>query len=247
MARSLGLLFLLILTGMSILIWHNLQYNKTAPQNKEYDDLILEASMRYSIDPDLIRAVIWKESRFDSQAFGRAKERGLMQVTPVAGQEWAKASKIEIFQPEDLFNPRTGIHAGTWYLARARTRWKIADMPEVFALAEYNAGRTHALRWAKDLEPLRAKDFLERIDFPSTKTYITDILQQYQRYKNPSNPLSLQEMWKNLKEDISTTAQSQLPAANSSPSTESTVSPAPTPQIEEIKQTETLPPSSSNQ
>jgi soluble lytic murein transglycosylase len=152
-------------------------------RDQRFDRFIAEASRRYQIDPHLIRAVIWRESDFDPQALGLAGERGLMQVREPAALEWANAEALENYRPTDLFDPRTNILAGSWYLARAISRWPDADRAEVFALAEYNAGRTHARRWARDLPAPIAAAFIEKIDFPTTKKYILDILDRRELYR----------------------------------------------------------------
>lgn len=162
-------------------------------RDSRFDAWIVEASTRYQMDQNLIRAVIWRESDFDPAATGLAGERGLMQVTPVAGQEWADSEKLENYRETDLFDPRTNILAGSWYLSRAQSRWSEADRPEVFGLAEYNAGRTHARRWAKDLPKPVAGAFIEKIDFPTTKKYILDILDRHELYRMHPN-LSVREL-----------------------------------------------------
>lgn len=161
-------------------------HQREGHRHRLYDEWIWEASVRYSIDPLLIKAVIWRETDFDPSRFGRAQERGLMQVTPVAGKEWAEANKIRGFRPESLADPRTSVFAGAWYLARALERWKDRDNPVPFALAEYNAGRTHARRWAAagaDGAAVRTEEFLERIDFPTTRAYVEAILERHDRYR----------------------------------------------------------------
>lgn len=157
--------------------------NQEFERHRRYDALIAEAAEKFGLDPLLIRAVIWRESGFDERAFGRAEERGLMQVTAGAGQDWAEANRIENFRPTDLFDPRTNITAGSWYLSRALRRWEESDEPVVFALAEYNAGRRHARRWAEPLVELRAEDFLAQMDFPTTRAYIRAITNQHAHYK----------------------------------------------------------------
>lgn len=159
-------------------------------QSRVYEPLIAESARRYQLDPDLIRAVIWRESDFQPDATGLAAERGLMQVTPVAGGEWAKAEKVNGFREQDLFDPRTNISAGCWYLSRAMGRWSNADQPEAFALAEYNAGRTHARRWASPLARWEAQPFIDNIDFPTTKAYITTILEKRAEYRAHPEPPS---------------------------------------------------------
>ena len=100
------------------------------------------------LDPMLVKAVVWRESRFDPQKFGAAGERGLMQVSEIAAREWAKENRIENFRPEELFDPKTNLEAGAWYLHRAMLHWQKRMNPVPFALAEYNAGASRAQRWA---------------------------------------------------------------------------------------------------
>ncbi|MDR0534219.1 MAG: lytic transglycosylase domain-containing protein [Verrucomicrobiales bacterium] len=179
------LVVLLLAAGGALYVWGT----KLVVQSHRYEPLIVEAANRYHIDPNLIRAVIWRESDFQPDVTGLAQERGLMQVTPDAGKEWAKAEKFATFRETDLFDPRTNIFAGSWYLARAINRWASADEPAAFALAEYNAGRTHARRWASNLQRWEAAPFIDNIDYPTTKAYIQDILEKRDSYKtNPDSP-----------------------------------------------------------
>ena len=46
-------------------------------RNHHFDADIKAAARRYGVDPALVRAVVWQESRFNSQARGRAGELGL--------------------------------------------------------------------------------------------------------------------------------------------------------------------------
>jgi soluble lytic murein transglycosylase len=70
----------------------------------------------------LVKAVVWRESRFDPRKCGSAGERGLMQVSEKAADEWARENKIDTFRAEQLFDPKTNLEAGTWYLCRAFER-----------------------------------------------------------------------------------------------------------------------------
>ena len=143
-----------------------------------HDELIIRISREYEVDPRLVAALIWKESKFDAAAVGGVGEIGLMQVTETVGQAWAAAYGNESFIREDLFLPEINIRAGTWYLARAIQQWSDRPDPLPYALAQYNAGRSNALRWARDddRDPHR---FVEQITFPTTREYVTDILTRY--------------------------------------------------------------------
>ena len=60
----------------------------------------------------------------------------------------AARRKWRIFASEELFDPKTNLEAGTWYLRRAIEHWQNQADPIPFALAEYNAGASRAQRWA---------------------------------------------------------------------------------------------------
>jgi soluble lytic murein transglycosylase len=135
----------------------------------------------------LVKAIIWRESRFHPEKVGTSGERGLMQVMEPAAADWVKAEKIETFQPTDLFDPKTNMEVGVWYFARAMERWKDRDNPIPFALAEYNAGRSRADRWvaATNLgDKAEAADFIQAIDFPTTRSYVEEITRRYQFYRD---------------------------------------------------------------
>jgi len=94
-----------------------------------YDELISKYATINALDPKLIRAVIWRESRFKYNCRGKSGEIGLMQVTENAAREWAEADNIANFRKNDLFNPETNIRAGTWYLKRSVSRWSKQNQP----------------------------------------------------------------------------------------------------------------------
>jgi soluble lytic murein transglycosylase len=45
---------------------------------QQYDQLIQSVAAKNQVDPMLIKAVVWRESRFDAHKYGSAGERGLM-------------------------------------------------------------------------------------------------------------------------------------------------------------------------
>ena len=152
---------------------------------QQHDALIRAVAAEHQLDPMLVKAVVWRESRFDAQKFGTAGERGLMQVSEKAAGEWARETKAENFRVEELFDPKTNLEAGTWYLRRAIEHWQNQANPLPFALAEYNAGASRALRWAggDDTKAVAEKTFLANIDFPGTRKYVDSIIARYQFYK----------------------------------------------------------------
>lgn len=151
---------------------------------QQHDAMIREVAAQHRVDPMLVKAVVWRESRFDPRKFGSAGERGLMQVTEPAAREWAKETRVENFRVEELFDPQVNMQAGTWYLARALQHWKNQSDPLPFALAEYNAGASRAQRWAGGDDVVISPDtFRSNIDFPGTRKYVDSILARYEFYK----------------------------------------------------------------
>jgi soluble lytic murein transglycosylase len=152
---------------------------------KQYDGLIRSVALEHRLDPMLVKAVVWRESRFDPNKNGSAGERGLMQVSEKAAREWARENKIDNFHIEKLFDPKTNLEAGTWYLRRAFEHWETQSDPLPFALAEYNAGASRAQRWSggDSVAAIPPRTFLKRIDFPGTRKYVDSIIARYAFYQ----------------------------------------------------------------
>ncbi len=152
---------------------------------QQYDNLIRNVGAEHKIDPMLIKAVVWRESRFDPKKFGTAGERGLMQVSEGAAKEWARENRRDDFRVEELFDPKKNLEAGAWYLQRALQHWQHEAEPIPFALAEYNAGASRAQRWAggDDAAAISASSFRSNIDFPNTRKYVDSIIERYNFYK----------------------------------------------------------------
>ena len=108
-----------------------------------------------------------------------------MQVSENAAHEWARENKIENFRVEELFDPKTNLEAGTWYLRRAMQHWQNQADPMPFALAEYNAGASRAQRWGggSGAADTSARTFHENIDFPGTRKYVESIIERYNFYQ----------------------------------------------------------------
>jgi soluble lytic murein transglycosylase len=147
------------------------------------DANILAAAQKYGMDPSLIKAVVWRESRFNPRVRGKVGEVGLMQVGKLAGQEWARAEDIPMFSHDQLFDPAKNIEAGTWYLRKALRRYGRTDYPARYALADYNAGRANVLRWTRDSAATNSVEFLRQMDFPRTREYVLSILKRQPKYQ----------------------------------------------------------------
>jgi soluble lytic murein transglycosylase len=158
-----------------------------------YDALIARQAAVYRLDPDLVWSVIYEETYFSPWKKGDAGEVGLMQVTPTVAREWAAETGMRSFEeqmrrdPEGaLRSPERNIQVGCWYLEKIAKDYRGTPGWEARVVAAYNAGPSRAADWnrvAPGQRPLTADEFVARIDIPSTRSYVTSILERYRKKK----------------------------------------------------------------
>lgn len=146
------------------------------------DHHIVAAARKHGVDPALVKAVVWRESRFDPAARGSKGETGLMQIMEITGGEWAAATRERQFSKATLLDAERNIDCGTWYLARLLRRYQKTDDAVPYALADYNAGRSNVLKWMKGAATTNSAAFIEQIGFPSTRHYVRTVVERHARY-----------------------------------------------------------------
>lgn len=157
-----------------------------------YDAVIRRQAAIYRLDPDLVWSVIYEETYFRPWKLGKAGEIGLMQVTPGVGRDWASETGMTEFERQMasdpaalLSDPERNIQIGCWYLEKFYETYR--DMPDAEArmIAAYNAGPTRAAEWnrAEPGRQLTGAEYIERINIPSTRAYVTSILERYRKKK----------------------------------------------------------------
>jgi soluble lytic murein transglycosylase len=171
---------MVLLLALGVIAWWGWDYWR----ERRFDSLILAAAHRYQIDPALVKAVVWRESRFDPDARGRAGELGLMQIRADAAAEWAAAEHIASFEHRACLDPATNTLAGSWYLKKLLLRYQDTDNPAAYALADYNAGRSNVLKWLNGAAATKSSVFLGQIGFPATREYVRAILRRADYYRS---------------------------------------------------------------
>jgi soluble lytic murein transglycosylase len=137
-----------------------------------HEDIIRQQARDKNLDPALIAAVIYRESKFRDQT-SKAGAKGLMQILPATAEFVAHKTGGTAFQQGDLANPQINIAYGCWYLRYLLDRY---DGNPIAAVAAYNAGHERVDRWgAKRLT-------LDDIRFPETREYTADVLDKRGEY-----------------------------------------------------------------
>ena len=154
----------------------------------QHEDIIRQQAADKDLDPALIAAVIYEESRFRDQT-SHAGARGLMQVTPETADLIARESGGIAFTQEDLATPQVNISYGSYYLRYLLERY---DGDVELAVAAYNAGPTRADRWVDEAGGLDDFDASDHISFPETRAYVENVLERRAEYrKNYAEELGL--------------------------------------------------------
>ncbi|NRF72432.1 lytic transglycosylase domain-containing protein [Aquincola sp. S2] len=121
----------------------------------ELSVLIREASHRQQLDPDVVTALMYTESRFQSHARSPKGALGLMQIMPATGARYGVTTESR------LMEPAINIEVGTRYLR---------DLSDMFdgrldlVLAAYNAGENAVTRWGYAIPPYaETRDYVQKI------------------------------------------------------------------------------------
>ncbi len=185
MRRYLLFIFLILAIGSSVGLYFYLDNYWV----HRYDEIIAKQSVIYHLKKELVWSVIYEETYFRAWILGADEEVGLMQVTPIVAREWAKETGFREFEKqtagnvvEFLRDPERNIQIGCWYLEKLREKYRDFPAEEAMTLAAYNAGASRVEEWAKgvEAEKLSKEEFIERIGIPSTKSYVTSILDRFQ-------------------------------------------------------------------
>jgi soluble lytic murein transglycosylase len=128
----------------------------------EYEHMIRVHAGNHDLDPALLAAVVYVESRFDPNATSAAGAIGLMQLLPDTAKGIALRTGGERFVVADLRNPEINIRYGSWYLDHLREQYGDVSV----ALAAYHAGPGNVDHWRE--EGLG-------IPFSETREYVSEV------------------------------------------------------------------------
>ena len=127
-----------------------------------YEQIVRGHARNYHLDPALLAAVIYQESKFKADAKSHQGAIGLMQLLPDTAKGIALHTGGTAFRVEDLYDPEINVRYGAWYLRHLLRTYG----DERTALAAYNAGQATVDRWRRDGTG---------IEFPETRAYVSRV------------------------------------------------------------------------
>jgi soluble lytic murein transglycosylase len=145
-----------------------------------HEDIIRQQAREKRLDPALIAAVIYQESKFRDRT-SHAGARGLMQITPGTARFIAKRSGGIRFVEDDLATPQINIAYGSFYLRYLLDRY---EDNRKLAIAAYNAGLTNVDRWVRQAGGPGRFDATRDIPFPETRGYVRSVLDHREQYRH---------------------------------------------------------------
>jgi soluble lytic murein transglycosylase len=110
-----------------------------------YEQIVRGHARNYDLEPALLAAVIYQESKFDAEARSDAGAVGLMQLQPETAKGIALRTGGSRFRVDDLTNPEINVRYGSWYLRHLIDKYG----DEELALAAFNAGQGNVDSWRR--------------------------------------------------------------------------------------------------
>ena len=127
-----------------------------------YSEYIRVHAKEHHLDPALMAAVIYQESKFRPSVESSSGAIGLMQRTPSTARGIAIRTGGNAFETRDLYNAEINIRYGAWYLDNLFAKYH----DERLVLAAYNAGQGNVDKWLAHGEP---------IQFAETRAYVARV------------------------------------------------------------------------
>ncbi len=145
----------------------------------QYAPIIREQAAAKHLDPALIAAVIYAETRFRPRTSPTGAE-GLMQIEPATAKFLAHRSHGYAFNVTDLGTPEVNIAYGSYYL---RYLLNLYGGNKMLALAAYNDGETNVDNWLAHDRTNHVRVTIRAIPAP-IRAYVTEVLGKQRAYRS---------------------------------------------------------------
>lgn len=179
--RKLGTIAVIAVTALVVAllvsVLHNVTHNASLPLSNA--SIIREQAAAKRVDPALVAAVIYAESKFNPRP-STAGAQGLMQILPATAYYLAHLSGGRTFTASDLATPRINVAYGTYYLRYLLDHY---HGDELLAVAAYNGGLANVDKWVAEANAAGGQLTVEGIPFPETREYVERVLGAQRAYR----------------------------------------------------------------
>lgn len=165
-----------ILLAFSVLLFYSLGWlfcQWAYPYS--YRTVVTKYSNQYQLDPLLVGALIFTESRYQEKAVSSAGALGLMQLMPPTAAELALKLKLGPLTEKNYLDKEVNIQLGCYHLAQLMGRLK--GQPLELILASYNAGEAKVRKWTQKASS--GESPREMVQYPETRKHMTQVLWLY--------------------------------------------------------------------
>jgi soluble lytic murein transglycosylase len=146
----------------------------------QHSDIIRQQAAAKHLDPALIAAVIYAETKFDPRTSPAGAE-GYMQILPQTAEFLAHRSGATTFTTADLATPQVNIAYGSYYLRYLLDHYGGKVM---LALAAYNGGMANVDQWVASARADGHALTVSEIPFPETRAYVLKVLDKQKAYRS---------------------------------------------------------------
>jgi peptidoglycan lytic transglycosylase len=141
--------------------------------------VIREQAAEKHLDPALIAAVIYAETKFDPRPSAAGAE-GLMQILPETAYFLAHLSGGTRFTAGDLATPSINVAYGSYYLRYLLDHYSGNEM---LAVAAYNGGLSNVDSWVTRAHAAGKPLSVSAIPFGETRDYVRRVLDAQRAYR----------------------------------------------------------------
>lgn len=141
--------------------------------------VIREQAADKHLDPALIAAVIYAETKFEPRTSAKGA-LGLMQLEPETAEYIARLSGGYRFTTGDLATPKINVAYGSWYLRYLLNHY---SGDEMLAVAAYNAGLANVDSWVARARAHGGELTVSEIPFAETRAYVQRVLRAQWEYR----------------------------------------------------------------
>jgi len=132
-----------------------------------------------TVDPALVYSIMREESGYRPQVVSPVGARGLLQIMRETGANLASRRGRESFDADELFDPRTNIELGSFYLGELSR--KFPDRLSA-SIASYNAGPHVVSGWVASREGAD-DEWVESIPYSETRSYVKRVMRSLEAYR----------------------------------------------------------------